>query len=70
RSRRSTGCATSRPAAETVIHLGVDPSRDGSTASDGKVIRWEVAETDVAAQRFYQRIGAGLVSKSRAAGEP
>ncbi|MET9242972.1 GNAT family N-acetyltransferase [Nonomuraea sp. NPDC003709] len=50
-----------------------------SAASDGKVIRWEVAETNVAAQRFYQRIGAGLVSKkicrwqeveSRAAGEP
>ncbi|MFG6192160.1 GNAT family N-acetyltransferase [Nonomuraea sp. JJY05] len=34
-----------------------------SAASDGKVIRWEVAETNVSAQRFYQRIGAGLVSK-------
>ncbi|MFI7638882.1 GNAT family N-acetyltransferase [Nonomuraea sp. NPDC049400] len=49
-----------------------------SEVSDGKVIRWEVAETNVAAQRFYQRIGAGLVSKkicrwqvveSRAVGE-
>ncbi|TYB69255.1 GNAT family N-acetyltransferase [Nonomuraea sp. PA05] len=32
-------------------------------AADGKVIRWEVAAANVAAQRFYQRIGATLVSK-------
>ncbi|MGS2647095.1 N-acetyltransferase family protein [Streptosporangium sp. G12] len=32
-------------------------------AADGKVIRWEVAEANVAAQRFYARIGATLVSK-------
>lgn len=32
-------------------------------AADGRVIRWEVAAANVAAQRFYQRIGAGLVSK-------
>ncbi|TDD50855.1 GNAT family N-acetyltransferase [Nonomuraea terrae] len=28
-----------------------------------RVIRWEVAEANVAAQRFYRRIGATLVSK-------
>ncbi|MGW3353616.1 N-acetyltransferase family protein [Nonomuraea rubra] len=31
--------------------------------ADGKVIRWEVAEANVAAQRFYERIGATLISK-------
>ncbi|MEU8378068.1 GNAT family N-acetyltransferase [Streptosporangium sp. NPDC048865] len=32
-------------------------------AAAGRVIRWEVAETNEAAQRFYKRIGATLVSK-------
>ncbi|WP_336215335.1 GNAT family N-acetyltransferase [Nonomuraea sp. LPB2021202275-12-8] len=32
-------------------------------AADGKLIRWEVAEANVAAQRFYARIGASLGSK-------
>ncbi|MEV3984484.1 GNAT family N-acetyltransferase [Nonomuraea sp. NPDC049758] len=32
-------------------------------AADGKVIRWEVTEANVAAQRFYARIGATLTSK-------
>ena len=32
-------------------------------AANGKLIRWEVAETNVAAQRFYARIGATLLSK-------
>ncbi|MET7333521.1 GNAT family N-acetyltransferase [Nonomuraea sp. NPDC005650] len=32
-------------------------------AADGRVIRWEVAAANVAAQRFYQRIGASLISK-------
>ncbi|MEV1172143.1 GNAT family N-acetyltransferase [Nonomuraea sp. NPDC049784] len=58
--------------------IGERLMRAVSEASHGKVIRWEVAETNVAAQRFYQRIGASLVSKkicrwqaveSRAAGE-
>ena len=32
-------------------------------AADGRVIRWEVAEANVAAQRFYTRVGATLVPK-------
>ncbi|MFI6387177.1 GNAT family N-acetyltransferase [Nonomuraea sp. NPDC050540] len=32
-------------------------------AAAGKLIRWEVAEANVAAQRFYTRIGAALVTK-------
>ncbi|MER6579953.1 GNAT family N-acetyltransferase [Nonomuraea sp. NPDC001023] len=32
-------------------------------AADGKVIRWEVGEANVAAQRFYARIGATLTTK-------
>ncbi|MEU1721537.1 GNAT family N-acetyltransferase [Nonomuraea sp. NPDC005692] len=32
-------------------------------AADGKVIRWEVTEANVAAQRFYTRVGATLTSK-------
>ncbi|MFF0771312.1 GNAT family N-acetyltransferase [Nonomuraea wenchangensis] len=31
--------------------------------ADGRVIRWEVAAANEAAQRFYQRIGAGLIPK-------
>ena len=34
-----------------------------SGAANGKLIRWEVAEANVAAQRFYARISATLVSK-------
>ncbi|WP_171075156.1 GNAT family N-acetyltransferase [Nonomuraea basaltis] len=34
-----------------------------SEAAEGRVVRWEVAEANVAAQRFYQRIGATVVSK-------
>ncbi|MEU4536502.1 GNAT family N-acetyltransferase [Streptosporangium sp. NPDC023825] len=37
--------------------------RAAAEAAGGKVIRWEVAEANVAAQRFYARIGAALVSK-------
>ncbi|GAA3158605.1 GNAT family N-acetyltransferase [Nonomuraea salmonea] len=29
----------------------------------GRVIRWEVAEANVGAQRFYERIGATLITK-------
>nr|SBO97081.1 acetyltransferase, GNAT family [Nonomuraea gerenzanensis] len=32
-------------------------------AAAGRVIRWEVAAANVAAQRFYQRIGAELIPK-------
>ncbi|WP_062436961.1 GNAT family N-acetyltransferase [Herbidospora daliensis] len=41
---------------ERLMHAAAD-------AAKGKVIRWEVAEANVAAQRFYERIGARLVSK-------
>ncbi|WP_188192009.1 GNAT family N-acetyltransferase [Nonomuraea sp. SYSU D8015] len=34
-----------------------------SEAAKGRVIRWEVAEANVAAQRFYQRIGATVSTK-------
>ncbi|MBG0817932.1 GNAT family N-acetyltransferase [Planomonospora sp. ID82291] len=37
--------------------------RAAAEAADGKVIRWEVAEVNMSAQRFYERIGAALVSK-------
>lgn len=37
--------------------------RAAAEVADGRVIRWEVAAANVAAQRFYQRIGAGLISK-------
>ena len=33
-------------------------------AADGRVIRWEVTQTNVAAQRFYERIGATLYTKT------
>ncbi|NUT45674.1 MAG: GNAT family N-acetyltransferase [Thermoactinospora sp.] len=32
-------------------------------AAEGRLIRWEVAEANVGAQRFYLRIGAELVTK-------
>jgi ribosomal protein S18 acetylase RimI-like enzyme len=34
-----------------------------SDVAEGRVIRWEVAEANVAAQRFYERIGATVYSK-------
>ncbi|GAA4905292.1 ribosomal protein S18 acetylase RimI-like enzyme [Nonomuraea thailandensis] len=37
--------------------------RAAAEAAGGKVIRWEVAEANEAAQRFYTRIGATLTSK-------
>jgi ribosomal protein S18 acetylase RimI-like enzyme len=39
-------------------------------AADGKVIRWEVAEANADAQRFYERIGATLVSKKLGRWQP
>ncbi|WP_062436712.1 GNAT family N-acetyltransferase [Herbidospora daliensis] len=41
---------------ERLMHAVADVAK-------GKVIRWEVAEANVAAQRFYERIGARLVAK-------
>ncbi|SDJ20803.1 GNAT family N-acetyltransferase [Nonomuraea jiangxiensis] len=35
-----------------------------SEAAKGRVVRWEVAAANVAAQRFYRRIGATLISKT------
>jgi len=32
-------------------------------ASSGRTIRWEVAEANQAAQRFYQRLGASIFTK-------
>ncbi|WP_440105156.1 GNAT family N-acetyltransferase [Streptosporangium sp. H16] len=52
--------APSRPAGHGAGELLM---RAVAEAADGKVIRWEVAEANVAAQRFYARIGATLVSK-------
>jgi ribosomal protein S18 acetylase RimI-like enzyme len=43
--------------------VGEQLMRAAAEAADGKVIRWEVGETNEAAQRFYTRIGATLVSK-------
>ncbi|MFB4278536.1 MULTISPECIES: GNAT family N-acetyltransferase [unclassified Nonomuraea] len=43
--------------------VGEQLMRAAADAAGGKVIRWEVAETNVAAQRFYARIGATLLSK-------
>jgi ribosomal protein S18 acetylase RimI-like enzyme len=34
-----------------------------SEVAGGRVIRWEVAEANVAAQRFYRRLGATVISK-------
>lgn len=51
--------------ADTERGLGVGEQlmRAAAEAADGKLIRWEVAEANVAAQRFYTRIGATLVPK-------
>lgn len=43
--------------------VGEHLMRAAAEAAEGKLIRWEVAETNVAAQRFYTRIGATLISK-------
>ncbi|MEV4177855.1 GNAT family N-acetyltransferase [Nonomuraea sp. NPDC049709] len=43
--------------------VGEQLMRAAAEAAGGKVIRWEVAEANVAAQRFYARIGATLLSK-------
>ncbi|WP_049563860.1 GNAT family N-acetyltransferase [Nonomuraea sp. SBT364] len=43
--------------------VGEQLMRAAAEAADGKVIRWEVAEANEAAQRFYTRIGATLLSK-------
>lgn len=39
-------------------------------AGDGLVIRWEVKPDNVAAQRFYRRLGAGLFTKVIAGWRP
>ncbi|GGQ22689.1 GNAT family N-acetyltransferase [Streptosporangium pseudovulgare] len=51
-----TGTERGRGAGEQLM-------RAAAEAAGGKVIRWEVAETNEAAQRFYTRIGATLISK-------
>ncbi|GAA2821548.1 GNAT family N-acetyltransferase [Nonomuraea rubra] len=43
--------------------VGEQLMRAAAEAADGRVIRWEVAAANVAAQRFYRRIGAELVPK-------
>lgn len=43
--------------------VGEQLMRAAAEAAQGKVIRWEVAEANAAAQRFYTRIGATLVTK-------
>lgn len=43
--------------------VGEQLMRAIAEAADGKVIRWEVAEANAGAQRFYERIGATLISK-------
>ncbi|WP_066360829.1 GNAT family N-acetyltransferase [Herbidospora mongoliensis] len=50
-------------AAERGHGVGERLMRAAAEAANGRVIRWEVAETNVAARRFYERIGATLVSK-------
>ncbi|WP_336210716.1 GNAT family N-acetyltransferase [Nonomuraea sp. LPB2021202275-12-8] len=49
-SERSTGVGTQ------LMHALAD-------ASSGRTIRWEVAEANQAAQRFYQRLGASIFTK-------
>jgi ribosomal protein S18 acetylase RimI-like enzyme len=43
--------------------VGEQLMRAAAEAAEGKLIRWEVAEINQAAQQFYTRIGATLVSK-------
>ncbi|MEU4231225.1 GNAT family N-acetyltransferase [Nonomuraea sp. NPDC026600] len=43
--------------------VGEQLMRAIAEAADGRLIRWEVAEANVTAQRFYERIGATLISK-------
>ncbi|MFI7701508.1 GNAT family N-acetyltransferase [Nonomuraea sp. NPDC049480] len=49
--------------AERGCGVGEQLMRAVAEAAKGKLIRWEVAETNEAAQRFYTRIGATLISK-------
>jgi ribosomal protein S18 acetylase RimI-like enzyme len=50
-------------AAERGHGVGERLMRAAAEAAGGKLIRWEVAEANVAAQRFYTRLGATLVTK-------
>ena len=50
-------------AAERGRGVGEQLMQAVAEAAQGKLIRWEVAEAYEAAQRFYTRIGATLVSK-------
>jgi ribosomal protein S18 acetylase RimI-like enzyme len=43
--------------------VGEQLMRAAAAAAKGRLIRWEVAEANVAAQRFYTRIGASLAAK-------
>ncbi|MFI7130855.1 GNAT family N-acetyltransferase [Nonomuraea sp. NPDC050153] len=43
--------------------VGEQLMRAAAEAAKGRLIRWEVAEANVAAQRFYARIGADLITK-------
>ncbi|MFC7641986.1 GNAT family N-acetyltransferase [Streptosporangium lutulentum] len=43
--------------------VGEQLMRAIAEAADGKVIRWEVAEANAGAHRFYERLGATLVAK-------
>ncbi|MET7329658.1 GNAT family N-acetyltransferase [Nonomuraea sp. NPDC005650] len=43
--------------------VGEQLMRAAAEAAKGRLIRWEVAEANVAAQRFYARIGADLIPK-------
>jgi len=57
-------------AAERGNGVGEHLMRAIAEAADGKMIRWEVAEANVGAQRFYERIGATLVSKKLGRWQP
>ncbi|GAA3618390.1 GNAT family N-acetyltransferase [Nonomuraea rosea] len=50
--------------------VGEQLMRAIAEVADGKVIRWEVAEANAGAQRFYQRLGATLVSKKLGRWQP
>lgn len=56
--------------AERGTGVGEQLMRAIAEAADGKVIRWEVAEANMAAQRFYERIGATLLSKKLGRWQP
>ncbi|MGA5761270.1 GNAT family N-acetyltransferase [Nonomuraea bangladeshensis] len=57
-------------AAERGHGVGEQLMQAAAEAAGGKVIRWEVAEANTAAHRFYQRIGATLTSKKIARWQP